>query len=306
MEEGREGLAEVGEEGAGGAVEGAAAEDHGGDGAGGLGVGEADEAAGFGFVHGHLGDEGNTHACADHGEEAEEMSAFEDHARIEAGAIAGSNGSFAEAVAIAEKEEGIGAEVRELQRRTAGELVFFGESGVKAFGEERMGVEFVAADGQCQDGEIHGTGAETIEEDRSDFFGDGEMDFGKFAGEAGEARGQPVGRDGGNGADDHWAGFGLQALGDFVLGGGEFVQNGTRAWEKCGAEFGEADGATESIEEAATEFGFEFEDLLGEGGLGDVAFFRSAGKRGGVGDGTEVTELVEFHWEDLLSVISNQ
>jgi hypothetical protein len=37
-----------------------------------------------------------------------------------------------------------------------------------------------------------------------------------------------------------------------------------------------------------------------------VAFFRSAGKRGGVGDGTEVTELVEFHWEDLLSVISNQ
>lgn len=286
----------MGEEGAGGAVEGAAAEDYGGDGAGGLGVGEADEAAGFGFIDGHFRDEGNTHAGADHGEKTGEMSAFEDHAGIEARAIAGGDGSFAETVAIAEKEEGIGAEVHELQRRTAREFVFFGESGVKAFREERMGVEFVTTDGQCQDGEIHGAGAEAIEKDRRDFFGDGEMDFREFAREGGEARGQPVGRDGGNGADDHRAGFGLQTLGNFVFGGGEFVEHGTRAWKKCRTEFSEANGATEAIEEAATEFGFEFEDLLGEGGLRDVAFFRRAGKRGGVCDGTEVAELVEFHW----------
>ena len=58
----------MGEEGAGAAVEGAAAEDYGGDGALGLRVGDADEAAGAGFVDGHFGDEGDAHAGADHGE----------------------------------------------------------------------------------------------------------------------------------------------------------------------------------------------------------------------------------------------
>ena len=57
----------MGEEGAGAAVQGAAAEDYGGDGAFGLGIGDADEAAEPGFVHGHFGDEGDAHAGADHG-----------------------------------------------------------------------------------------------------------------------------------------------------------------------------------------------------------------------------------------------
>lgn len=61
------------------------------------------------------------------------------------------------------------------------------------------------------------------------------------------------------------------------------------------AQIGEAHGAAEAIKEAAAEFGFEFLDLLGERRLGDVAFFRGAGKGGGVGDGAEVAELVEFH-----------
>ena len=119
-------LAEVGEEGAGAAVEGAAAEDYGGDGALGLGVGDADEAAGAGFVHGHFGDERDTHAGADHGQETGKMAAFEDNVGVETGAVAGGDGGIAEAVAIAEKEEWISAEIGELQRGTAGELVGFG------------------------------------------------------------------------------------------------------------------------------------------------------------------------------------
>ncbi len=58
----------MGKEGAGAAVQGAAAEDYGGDGAFGLGVGDADETAGTGFIDGHFGDERDSHAGADHGE----------------------------------------------------------------------------------------------------------------------------------------------------------------------------------------------------------------------------------------------
>jgi hypothetical protein len=100
-----------------------------------LWVGDADEAAGLGFVDGHFWDEGDAHACADHGEEAGEVAAFEDDVRIEAGTVAGGYGSFAEAVAVAEEEEGIAAEIGELQFGAACELVRFGERGVEAFGE---------------------------------------------------------------------------------------------------------------------------------------------------------------------------
>jgi len=227
-----------------------------------LGVGDADEAAGFGFVYSHFGDQGNAHAGADHGEKAGEMAAFEDDARVEAGAVAGGDSGVAETVAVAEKEEGIAAEIGEFQRGATGEFVFFRERGEEAFGEERVGFEFVAANREGQDGEVDGAGTKAIEEHRGDFFGDGEMDFWKFAGEGSEARGKPVWSDGGNGADDDGAGFGVQALGEFVLGAGEFVEDGTGAREKRCAEIGETDGAAEAIEEAAAEFGFELEDLL--------------------------------------------
>ena len=223
------------------------------------------------------------------------MAAFEDYARVEAGAVAGGDGGIAEAVAVAEKEEWITAKIGELQRGAAGEFVIFRQSGVEAFGEERMSVEFVAAYGKGEDGEIHGAGAETIKKNRSDFFGDGEMDLGKFAGEGGEALRKPIGSNGGDGADDDGAGFGLQALGELVFGAGEFVENGAGAGEKGFAEVGEANGASKAVEEAAAEFGFELLDLLGERGLRDVALFGGAGEGAGVGDGGEVAELMEFH-----------
>jgi hypothetical protein len=291
----------VGEEGARAAVQGAAAEDCGGDGALGLGVGDADETAGLGFVHGHFGDEGDAHAGTDHGEKTGEMAAFEDNARVEAGAVAGGDGGIAEAVAVAEKEEWIAAEIGELQRGAAGELVCFRQGGVEAFGEERVGVEFVAADGEGEDGKIDGAGAKAIEENRSDFFGDGEMNFWKFAGEGCEALRKPVRSDSGNCADDYGSGFGLQAFGELVLGAGKFVEDGAGAREKGFTEVGEANGAAEAVEEAAAEFGFELLDLLGKRGLGDVAFFGGAGEGAGVGDGGEVAELMEFHGGGVYS-----
>lgn len=117
----------MGEEGAGAAVEGAAAKNYGGDGTLGLGIGDADETARFGFVHGHFRDEGNSHAGADHGEEAGEVAAFEDDAGGEAGAVAGGDGGFAEAMAVAKEKEWIAAEIGELNRRTPGEFMRFGQ-----------------------------------------------------------------------------------------------------------------------------------------------------------------------------------
>jgi len=158
-------------------------------------------------------------------------------------------------------------------------------------------IEFVAADGESQDGEVHGAGAEALEKNGCDFFGDGEMDLRKFAGERSEARRKPIRGDGGDGADDDGSGFGLEAFGEFVLGAGEFVEDGAGTREEGFAEVGEADGAAEAIEEAAAEFGFELLDLLGERWLRDVAFFGGSGEGAGVCDGAEVAELVEFHGE---------
>jgi len=144
----------VGEEGAGAAVEGTTVEGDGGYGALGLEVGDADEAAGFGFVDGHFRDEGNSHACTDHGEEAGEVATFEDDEGVEAGAITGGDGRVAEAVAVAKEKEWIAAEIGELQRGAAGELVGFRQRGVEAFRKERMCFEFVAAYREGEDGEV--------------------------------------------------------------------------------------------------------------------------------------------------------
>ena len=262
-----------------------------------MGVRDADEAAGPGFVNGHFGDERDAHAGADHGQKTGKVAAFEDDAGIEAGAVAGGDGGIAKAVAVAKKKKWIAAKIGELQRGTPGELVSFRQRGVEALGKERMKLEFVAADREGKDGEVHGAGAEAFEKNRGDLFGDGEMHFGKFAGEGGEARSEPIGGDGGNGADNDWAGFRLQALGELVFGAGEFVEDRTGAREKRFAQVRETDGTAQTIEQAAAEFGFELKDLLGERGLRNVAFFGSPGERAGVGDSTEVAELMEFHGE---------
>ena len=79
-----------------------------------MGIGDADETAGSGFIDGHFGDEGDAHAGADHGEKTGEVAAFEDDAGIEAGTVAGGDGGIAETVAVAEKKKRITAEIGEL------------------------------------------------------------------------------------------------------------------------------------------------------------------------------------------------
>jgi hypothetical protein len=135
---------------------------------------------------------------------------------------------------------------------------------------------------------------------------DSELDLGEFVREGSEALRKPIGPDGGDGADDDGAGFGLQALGEFIFRAGEFVKDGAGAREEGFAQFGEADGAAEAVEEAAAEFGFELLDLLGERGLRDVAFFGGPGEGASVGDSAEVAKLVQFHGKLSATSINHE
>jgi hypothetical protein len=173
--------------------------------------------------------------------------------------------------------------------------VLFGECGKEALGKEGEGFEVVAADGQSENGKIDGAGAETVEQDRGDLLGDRELDLGKFAREGSEKRRKEIGRHRGNNANGKRTTDGLLALDDVAFRGGEFVKNRTSARQEGFAEFGEAHGAAEAVEEANTEFIFELEDLLGEGRLRDVALLGRAGERVGFGDGAKVAKLLEFH-----------
>lgn len=87
----------------------------------------------------------------------------------------------------------------------------------------------------------------------------------------------------------------MLAFDDVTSCGGDFVENGTSAREEGFAEFGEAHGAAEAVEETGAKFVFELEDLLGEGRLRDVALLSGAREGVGVGDSAEVAKLLEFH-----------
>ena len=278
-----------------GAGQGAAAEDGGADGAGGVGIGDAHVATAGSFVDGHFGDDRNTHAGADHAEQTAELAAFENNLRLKAGTVAGGDGGVAEAVAIAEEEEGFGAEVFESEGAARGEFVFFGEGGEEPLGEQRKGFEFVAANGKRKNGDVDGAGAEPLEKYRGDFLDDREMNLGKFARKRGEKRREKVRRDGGNHADTDGAAEGIFLLDDIAAGGFEFTKDGAGAGKESFANIREADRAAEPVEEAGAEFVFEFADLLGERGLSDVGLFSGAAEGAGFGDGAEIAELVEFH-----------
>ena len=127
--------AEVREKGVVCTGERAAAEHDGTDGADRLVIGDADIATLRFFVDGHFGNDRNTHARADHAEKAAELAAFENDLRMETGAVAGGNGGIAEAVAIAQEQEGFGAEIFEGERLARGEFVFLGEHGEETLGQ---------------------------------------------------------------------------------------------------------------------------------------------------------------------------
>jgi hypothetical protein len=283
------------EKGAVGAGEGASPEEYRADGTSGVRVVDADEAAGGGFVDSHFRNDGDAHMRADHGEKTGKVATFKNDAGVEAGAVARGNGGFAETVPIAKKKKRIEAQIGETKRGSTSKLVLFGECGKEALGKEGDRFEVVAADGQSENGKIDGAGAETVEQDRSDLLGDGELDLGKFMREGSEERRKEIRRDGGNDADGEWTTDGLLALDDVTLRGGKFVENRTSARKKGFAEFGEAHGTAKTIEQTSAQFIFELEDLLGEGRLRDVALLSRAGEGVGVGDGAEVAKLLEFH-----------
>ena len=127
--------------------EGTSAEHDSADRSRGLAIRNANVTAGLTLVYGHLGDDGDAHTGAHHAEDAAELAALENDLGIEAGAIAGSDGSIPEAVSVPEKKKRFGAEIFERKRTTPASLWFFGESGEKTLGEKRKGFKLVAADG---------------------------------------------------------------------------------------------------------------------------------------------------------------
>lgn len=272
----------------------AAAEDDGADGASGAGIGNGNVAAAGFFFRRHVGNEGDAHAGADHAEQTGKLAAFENDLRADAGAVARGDGIFAETVAIAKEKERFLADVFERNGTAVSEFVFLREDGEERFGEEGEGFEFVAANGNGKNGNVDGGGAETIEEDGSDFLDDGEPRLRKFFRKGGEDARKQIRRDGGNGADGDGATDGTFLFDDVASGGFEFAEDAAGAREKGFADVGEADGAAETIEKTSTQFVFELEDLLGERGLRDVGLLGGTGEGTGVGDGAKVAELVKF------------
>src|SRR5580704_11205535 len=118
--------------------------------------------------------------------------------------VTGRNGRVAETVSVAQQEEGLGAKVFEKQRIALGKFVIFWKRGEKVLGEKSRSFEFVASDGQRENGNVNRSGAKTAEQDGGDFFHDSKVNLRKFAREGSELGGQKVRRNRGNDADGNW------------------------------------------------------------------------------------------------------
>ena len=88
-----------------------AAEDDGADRACGNGIVNAHEAAPRLFVDGHFRNDGDAHTRSHHAEKAAELAALKNNLRVQAGSVARCDGRIAEAVAIAQQQKGLGAQV---------------------------------------------------------------------------------------------------------------------------------------------------------------------------------------------------
>src|SRR5258705_507638 len=142
---------------------------------------------------------------------------------------------------------------------------------------------------------IDAPGAKAFEQDGSNFFHHYDCGLGEMLRESGENGRKEIRRDGWNYADSNLPGDGVFAFDDVASSGFQFSEHGMRARQKCFANFGQADGAAETIEQANAEFGFEFQNLLRERRLRNVRVLGRAGKTASFSDGAEVAELVEFH-----------
>jgi len=105
------------------------------------------------------------------------LTAFENDLRVETRAIAGGDGVLAEAMAVAEEKERFLADVFEGNGAAACQFVLLWKDRKERFGEERERFKFVAANRECEDGDVDGAGAEAVEKDGRDFFDYGELNL---------------------------------------------------------------------------------------------------------------------------------
>ena len=277
------------------AGEGAAAETDGADGADGVILGDADKTALRFSIDGHFGNEGYAHAGAYHAEQAAELTTFKNNLGMETRAITGSEGIFAETMAVAKEQERLRAKIPERENLEPRKPVIFGKSGEKALRENGEGFKFVAADGKSEDGKVNGGSAEALEEDGGNFLNDGDSGLGKFSGKGGEVWRQEVRSHGGNDADNNGAAQGVFLISEIATGGFELVEHSAGARKEGLPDFREAHGTAEAVEEAGAELVLELAYLLGKRRLGDVGEACRAAETAGIDDGTEVAKLVEFH-----------
>jgi len=214
---------------------------------------------------------------------------------MEARAITRGERIFAETVAIAKEKEWVVAKILQRKGFESSEGVFLGDGCEKRLGANGKGFEFVAADGESKKSEVDGGGAEALEEQRRDFLDDGDFGVGEFARKRGEVGRKQIRRDGRDDSDRDGTAHRIALLGEVAASCFEFAQDGAGAREKGPADFGEADGAAETVEEAGPKLIFELADLLRERGLRDVGLARGAAEGAGINDCTKVAELVKFH-----------
>ena len=150
------------------------------------------------------------------------------------------------------------------------------ERGEKALGEERKGIELVAANGQGEESDVYSAGAETLQQHGSDFFDHCHLNLWELPREQREMRWKEIRRDSRYNPDTKRATNGILALPYVALGGFQFAEDSTGAWKKSFAEIGETNGTPKSVEQARAKFVFEFEDLLRKRWLGDMGLLGRA------------------------------
>src|SRR5690242_256708 len=93
------------------------------DSAGGSLVADQNIAAIRALLQSHFRNNGNSQTCSDHSHDAAELAAFEYHLGQDAGPLADFNGGFAEAVIVTEQQEGLFAQLLQLQAPPLGQMV---------------------------------------------------------------------------------------------------------------------------------------------------------------------------------------
>src|SRR5271154_1595289 len=185
------------------------------------------------------------------------------------------------------------------------------ERGKERFGADGKQLQFFVAQRERKNRDINREVAQTFYQDRSGIFNDAQFRVGVFSGETGGIGWNQIGRDSGNDADDDAATKVGIAIGRRGARGLHLIENGAGARDESAAGLGEANAATEAVEELGAQLFFEFQHLLGERGLSNLAALGGAAKVTGVRDGANVSQLVKFHrvclylkWEIGIGTIS--